>query len=158
VTKHHHKLNGSRFNNNSNVKPIFHRFTWNKHICHSSTCVVWTLILCALFRHECHMLIRIVFKHKCCMYICVVYTQKLCIQFLCLDNAWHLCSHNTNLWNNRFHTDLKWTHEACKFVMMHPLDKIYVWITFLSFMIYFIFWILLYVFTFYFKRLWKISM
>jgi hypothetical protein len=28
--------------------------------CHSSTCIVRTLMLCALFRHECHMLVCIV--------------------------------------------------------------------------------------------------
>jgi hypothetical protein len=27
---------------------------------HSSTCIVCTLMLCALFRHECHIFVRIV--------------------------------------------------------------------------------------------------
>ncbi len=36
----HHKLNGSRFDNNSHAKSNFHRFVWNKHGCHSSTCDV----------------------------------------------------------------------------------------------------------------------
>jgi hypothetical protein len=36
----HHKLNGSQFGNNNHVKFDFHRFVWNKHGCHSSTCVV----------------------------------------------------------------------------------------------------------------------
>jgi hypothetical protein len=36
----HHKLNGSQFGNNSRVNIFFHRFMWNKHGCHSFTCVV----------------------------------------------------------------------------------------------------------------------
>jgi hypothetical protein len=57
---HHHKLHGSWFGNNNNAKYIFHRFVWNRHGCHSSTCIVWTLISCTLFKHECHMPIHIV--------------------------------------------------------------------------------------------------
>jgi hypothetical protein len=53
-------LNGSQFSNNSHAKFIFHKFVWNKHGSHSFTCVVWTLISCALFRHECHMPMQIV--------------------------------------------------------------------------------------------------
>jgi len=56
----HHKLHGSQFDNNSCTKFAFHRFVWNRPKCHSSTYIVWTLILCALFRHECHMHVRIV--------------------------------------------------------------------------------------------------
>jgi hypothetical protein len=36
----HHKLNGSQFGNNSRAKSAFHGSVWNKHECHSSTCVV----------------------------------------------------------------------------------------------------------------------
>jgi hypothetical protein len=100
------KFNGSQFGNNSCAKFAFHRFVWNKHECHSSTCVIWTLMSCTLFRHG------------CCMSIHVVYTWKSFTQFSCLNNAWHLCSNNTNLWNNKFCTYLKRTYEACKFVRM----------------------------------------
>jgi hypothetical protein len=51
------------------------------------------------------------------MCICVVYTQKSFTWLPCLNNAWHLCLNNMNPWNNRFHTDLKQTHETYKFVM-----------------------------------------
>jgi hypothetical protein len=60
----------------------------------------------------------LLFRHRCCMFICVVYTWKLCTQLPCLNNVWHSCLNNTNLWNNRFCTNLKQTHEAYKFVMM----------------------------------------
>jgi len=30
-------------------------FVWNRHKCRSSICIVWTLMSCALFRHESHM-------------------------------------------------------------------------------------------------------
>jgi hypothetical protein len=55
----HHKLHGSWFGNNSYVKFSFHRLNWNRHKCHSSTCIVQTLMSCALFRNECHMPFRI---------------------------------------------------------------------------------------------------
>jgi hypothetical protein len=48
----HHKLHGSRFDNNSCAKFPFHRFEWNIHKCHSSTYIVQTSMSCALFRHE----------------------------------------------------------------------------------------------------------
>jgi hypothetical protein len=56
----HYKLYGSRLDNNNPVKFVFHRFVWNRHEYHSSTCIVWTLMLCALFWHECHILVHIV--------------------------------------------------------------------------------------------------
>jgi hypothetical protein len=57
------------------------------------------------------------FKHGCCMSIYVVYTQKSYTWLSCLNTAWHLCLTNKNLWNNKFHMDLEWTHEAYKFVI-----------------------------------------
>jgi hypothetical protein len=41
-------------------KFIFYRFVWNRHRCHSSTCIVCTSMLCVLFKHKCHMPIYIV--------------------------------------------------------------------------------------------------
>jgi len=102
---------------------VFHKFVWNKHGCHSSTYIIWTSMLYALFKHECHMLVCM-FKHGCCMSICVVYTRKLCTQLSCLNNAWHSCLNNTNSWNNRFCTNLEWTHEAYKFVMPCTLTHV----------------------------------
>ncbi len=64
------------------------------------------------------ILLFILFKHKCCMSICVVYTQKLYTWLSCLNNAQHSCLINRNLWTNRFRTNLKRIHEACKFVML----------------------------------------
>ncbi len=57
------------------------------------------------------------FKHGCCMFIHVVYTWKLYTWLSCLNNARHSCLTNTNLWNNRFCTNLERTHKVCKFVM-----------------------------------------
>ncbi len=79
--------------------------------------------LFVLFEHQCcaHYLntnvvcLFILFKHECCMSIHVVYTWKLCTWLMCLNNAQHLCLNNTNLWNNKFHTVLERTHEACKY-------------------------------------------
>ncbi len=86
--------------NNSHVNFLFHKFVWNKHRCHSSTCIVWTSMSCALFRHE------------CCVSIYVVFTQKSCTRFSCLDNAWHLCVNNTNPWNNKLY---------CLFVLLNEV-------------------------------------
>jgi len=36
----HCKLHGSRFGNNYHAKCTFHRFIWNRHKCHSCTCIV----------------------------------------------------------------------------------------------------------------------
>jgi hypothetical protein len=55
-----HKLYGSWFGNNSHAKLVFHRFVWNRHGCHAFICIVWTSMLCALFKHGCHMPICIV--------------------------------------------------------------------------------------------------
>jgi hypothetical protein len=113
---YYHKLHESWFGNNRHAKSTFHMFIWNKHGCHSSICIVWTLMFCTLFKHECHILF-VLFKHKCCLFVRVVHTPKSCTQLLCLNNAQHLCLNNMNLWNNKFHTDLEQTYEACKFVM-----------------------------------------
>jgi len=86
---------------------------WNRHRCHSSICIIWT-------SHQYHshclntnvICLFILFKNICCMYICVVYIQKSYTQLSCLSNAQHSCLNNMNLWNNRFHTYLKQTHEA----------------------------------------------
>jgi len=104
----HHKLHGSRFGNNSHAKFVFHRFVWNRHGCHSSTCIVWTSMLCALFKHECHMPVHII-RHECCVSIRIDYTWKSCTWFLCSNNAWHSCVNDMNPWNNKFHTYLEWT-------------------------------------------------
>jgi len=81
--------------------------------------------LFVLFEYQCHVhylgtnviCLFVLFKHKYCMSICVGYTWKSCAQLSCLNNAWHLCLDNTNLWNNKFHMNLEQTHEPCKFVM-----------------------------------------
>ncbi len=60
----------------------------------------------------------ILFKHGCCMSIRVVYTRKSYTWLSCLNNAQHSCLTNTNLWNNRFRTNLKQAHETYKLVML----------------------------------------
>jgi hypothetical protein len=102
----HHKVHGSWFGNNFHWKFVFQTFVWNRYKCHSFICIVWTLMLCTLFRHG------------CCISIHVIYTQKSCTWLLCLNNAQHSCLNNMNLWNNKFRTNLEWTHEAYKFVMV----------------------------------------
>ncbi len=82
--------------------------------------------LLMLFEYRCYahcldtnvISLFVLFRHRCCMSIYVVYTQNSCTQLMCLNNPWHLCLHNTNLWNNKFCIDLEWTHEAYKFVML----------------------------------------
>jgi len=64
----HHKLHGSQFDNNSRAKFAFHRFVWNRHGCRSSTCIIWTLMSCAFFIHECHMPVCIVLAWMLCVY------------------------------------------------------------------------------------------
>ncbi len=59
----------------------------------------------------------VLFKHEYCISICVVYTRKSCTQLLCLNNVWHSCLNNMNLWNNKFLMNLEQTHKGCKFVM-----------------------------------------
>jgi hypothetical protein len=81
-------------------------------------CIVWTSMLCAHHLNMNAICIFILFKHRCCMSICVIYTWKLCTQLWCLNNAWHLCLNNINLWNNIFCMDLKQTHETHNFVMI----------------------------------------
>jgi len=82
--------------------------------------------LLVLFEHQCRahcwdtnvICLFILFKHECYMSIYVVYTWKSCTQLSCLNNAWHLCLNNTNLWINKFRTNLEWTYEAYNFVMV----------------------------------------
>ncbi len=50
----------SQFGNNGHMKSDFHRSIWNIHRCHSFTCILWTLMSCALFKHKCHMSIHII--------------------------------------------------------------------------------------------------
>ncbi len=69
---------------------------------------------CALFRHECHMHVRIVYTWMLCVYSYCLH-MKSCTWLLCLNNARHSCVNNMNPWNNRFHMDLEQTHEAYKF-------------------------------------------
>jgi hypothetical protein len=85
--------------------------------------------LLVMFEHRClaHYLDTIViclfklFRHKCYLSIRIIYTWKLCTRLPCLNNAWHSCINDTNPWNNKFHTNLEWTHETYKFVMYrHP--------------------------------------
>jgi len=132
----HHKLHGSWFNNNSCAKFSFHKFVWNRHKCHSFI----------LFEHQCHVhclntnviCLFVLFKHGCCMFIHVVYTWKSSTQLSCLNNAWHSCFNNMNPWNNKFHMNLKWTHEAYKFVMQIALALLTLftsWWTLLGFLL-----------------------
>jgi len=100
--------------------------------------VVWNLLfigsfrldmdathLIVLFEHPCHVhcldmnviCLFILFNDECCVSICIVYIRKSCTQFPCLNNAWHSCVKDTNLWNNKFRMDFKRTHDAYKFVM-----------------------------------------
>ncbi len=80
--------------------------------------------LLILFEHQCHVhcldtnviCLFVLFKHGCYMSIHVVYTWKLCTWLPCLNNAWHSCLNNMNLWNNRFRMDLKQTHKTYKFM------------------------------------------
>ncbi len=82
--------------------------------------------LLVLFEHWCHVhcldtnviCMFVLFKHKCCVFIHIVYIRKSCTWLLYLNNAWHSCVNDTNLWNNKFRTNLEWTHEAYKFVMI----------------------------------------
>jgi len=87
--------------------------------------------LLILFEHRCHVhcwdtnviCMFILFRHKCCVFICIVDTWKLCTQLSCLINAWHLCVNDMNPWNNRFHTNLEWTHEPI-ILWWRPLPKL----------------------------------
>jgi hypothetical protein len=113
----HHKLHRSQFGNNSCAKLTFHRFVWDMNVIH----------LLVLFEHQCHVhcldtkviCLFILFKHECCMSIRFIYTWKSSTWLPRLNNAWHSCLNYTNPWNNWFHTNLEWTHEAYKFVMLH---------------------------------------
>jgi hypothetical protein len=112
----HHKLHGSRFGNNSHVNFFFiGSYGIDTDVIH----------LFVLFEHQCrvHYLnmnvicLFLLFKHECCVCVHIVYTQKLCTWLPCLNNVWDLCVNDTNPWNNIFHMNLEWTHEAYKFVM-----------------------------------------
>jgi hypothetical protein len=102
------------------AKYVFHRFIWiDMDVIH----------LLGLFEHWYHahyldmnvICLFALFTHKCCMSIHVVYTQKSCTQLSYLNNM--------NLWNNKFCTNLDWTHEACKFVMDNKNNnhKLFLW-------------------------------
>jgi len=81
--------------------------------------------LFVFFKHWCHahyLNINVIHVYLYCLdmvvvSICVVYTQKSCTWFPFSNNAQHSHLNNMNLQNNKFHMDLKWTHEAYKFVM-----------------------------------------
>ncbi len=81
--------------------------------------------LFVLFEHRCcvHCLdmnvicLFVLFRHECCVFIHIVYIRKSCTRLPCLNNAWHSCVNNMNPWNNKFRTDLEWTHETDKFVI-----------------------------------------
>jgi hypothetical protein len=82
-----------------------------------NTNVIHLLVLfehkyCAHYLNMNVICLFVLFKHRCCMSIHVAYTWKSYTQLSCLNNAWHSCSTNTNLWNNRFWVDLKQTHET----------------------------------------------
>jgi hypothetical protein len=86
----------------------------------------YVIHLFVLFEHQCHanclntnvICFFILFRHGCYMSIHVVYTWKSCTWLPCLNNVWHSCLNNTNLWNNKFCTYLEQNHEAYKFVML----------------------------------------
>jgi hypothetical protein len=114
----HHKLHGSWFGNNSHAKFVYHRMGLYG-------IDMYAIHLIVLFEHWYHMhylntnviCFFVLFKHRCCMFIHVVHTWRSCTQFPFSNNAWYLCVNDTKPWNNKFHTDLKWTNEAYKFVM-----------------------------------------
>jgi hypothetical protein len=96
--KAYHKFHGSQFDNNSHAKFDFiGLYEIDMDVIH----------LLVLFEHRCHVhclctnviCMLVLFKHICCMSICVVHTWKLCTQFPCLNNAWHSCLNNMNLWS-----------------------------------------------------------
>jgi hypothetical protein len=68
----------------------------------------------------------VLFKHGYCMSICVVYTRKSCTCLMCLNNVWHSCLDNMNLWNNKFLMNLEQTHTCCKFVMYQLVFIIFI--------------------------------
>jgi len=103
---------------------------WNMFFIGSYEIDINVIHLLVLFEHQCYahcldmnvICLFMLFRQRCCMSIGVVYTQKLCTWLLCLNNAWHLCLNNMNLWNNTFCTNLEQTHKAYKFVM-HSTPK-----------------------------------
>jgi len=68
-------------------------------------CIVLTIISYAYL----YCLSWMLYVFLCCLHMKVVYTTSMF--------KWHSCLSNTNPWNNKFHTNLKRTYEACKFVM-----------------------------------------
>ncbi len=97
----HHKLHRLGFDNNYHAKSIFPKFVWNKHGCQSSIYIVWTSILCTLLDTNVKCLF-ILFTHGCRLFIHDVYTLKSCTWLPCLNNSWHLCLSNINLWEINF--------------------------------------------------------
>jgi hypothetical protein len=85
---------------------VIHLFVLFEHWC------------CAHFFDMNVICLFVLFTHWCCMFIPVIYTRKSCKWFPCLNNAQHSCLNNTNPWNDRFRTNLEWTHEAYKFVTL----------------------------------------
>jgi hypothetical protein len=61
-----HKVHGSWFGNIFCWKFVFHTFIWNRYKCHSFICIVWTLMLCTLFKHGCWMSIHVIYTQKSC--------------------------------------------------------------------------------------------
>ncbi len=115
---HHKKIHGSRFGNNNHVNFFFHKLVWSRHGCHSYIHIIWTLMSCPLFKHECHMHVHYCL-HMDIMCLFMFFTHESHTQLPCLNNAWHSSLNDTNPWNNKFCTDLEQTHEAYKFVMMY---------------------------------------
>jgi hypothetical protein len=106
------------------VQFFFHKFIWNIHKCHSSIYIVWTLMSCALFKHECHMPIRIFKTWMLYVYLCCLHTKVVHMTFV-LNNARHSWFNNMSLWSNKFGMNLEWTHEAYKFVMLAQFVSIH---------------------------------
>jgi hypothetical protein len=84
---------------------VIHLFVLFEHWCHVHYLNTDVICMFVLFKHECYVSIRI------------IYTWKLCTWISCLNNAWHSCVNNMNPWNNKFCTNLEWTHETFKFIM-----------------------------------------
>jgi hypothetical protein len=72
----HHKFYGLQSRNNSQAKYVF--LIWNRHGCYSFTRIAWTSILCALFKHEFHiMLIWIIWTQMLYIYLCCLHMKVM---------------------------------------------------------------------------------